>query len=479
MSQDLGITSTTIPTLGVTTYLFGLAIGSLILAPISETYGRKPVYCIALFFFSILVIPCALATNITTIIVVRLFGAMAGSATIASAPGTLGDIVSDEYRALVFSVWSIGPMNGPVIGPILSAFITQYSDWRWATWLILFWGAAAFIMMLSINETYAPALLQQKAKKRRKEHDDSRYWSRYDVRVGFLELMRVNLSRPFVMAVKEPICIFWNTYIGIIYGILYLCFVAYPIVYTEKRGWSISDSSLAFVGIGVGNMVVICCAKPIKMMIEAHKVDPRAGERLPESMMSVVCIAAVLIPIGQLWFAWTCLPASIHPAIPIAAGIPFGCGVGAVFIYASSYLVHSYGIYAASAMAGNAVIRSVLGGVLPLAGHPLYDKLGAHWAGTLLGLLVVAIMPVPFAFYRYGHKIREKSSLIREMREIEQRQEAKRRKAEARMNRQGEKQGMSEKEVPRIHVLDANEVETEMELSRAEGLSTVRRKEEV
>lgn len=479
MSRDLGVTSTTIPTLGVTTYLFGLAIGSLILAPISETYGRKPVYCIALFFFSILVIPCALANNMTTIIVVRLFAAIAGSATIANAPGSIGDIVSDEYRALVFSVWSIGPMNGPVFGPIIGAFVTQYTNWRWATWLILFWGAAATIMMVSIKESYAPALLQQKAKKLRKEHDDSRYWSRYDVRVGFLELMCVNLSRPFIMAVKEPICIFWNTYIGVIYGILYLCFVAYPIVYTEKRGWSISDSSLAFLGIGVGNMVVICSAKPIKMMIEAHKVDPRTGERPPESMMSVVCIAAVLIPIGQLWFAWTCLPASIHPAISIAAGIPFGCGVGAVFIYASNYLVHSYGIYAASAMAGNAVIRSVLGGVLPLAGHPLYDKLGAHWAGTLLGMFVVVLIPIPFAFYRYGHKIREKSSLIREMREIEQRQQAKRSKAEAKTNRQAENQGMSEKEVPTIHVLDANEVEAGTELSRLEGLSTVGGKEGV
>lgn len=470
MKRDLRVTSTTIPTLGVTTYLLGLAIGSLILAPISETYGRRPVYVIAMLIFSILVIPCALAENMTTIIVVRLLGAIAGSATIANAPGTIGDIVSDEYRALVFSIWSIGPMNGPVFGPIIGGYVTQYVNWRWATWLIFIWGAAAFIMMACIKETYAPALLQQKAKKMRKEHDDSRYWSRYDVRVGFLELMKVNLSRPFVMAVKEPICIFWNTYIGIIYGILYLCFVAYPIVYTEERGWSISHSSLAFVGIGVGNMVTICSATPIKKMIDAHKPDPKTGEIPPESMMSVVCIAAVLIPIGELWFAWTCLPASIHPAISIAAGIPFGAGNGAVFIYASNYLVHSYGIYAASAMAGNAVVRSVLAGALPLAGHALYDTLGANWAGTMLGLLEVAIIPIPFIFYRYGGKIREKSILIRQMRDIEQRQEAKRRKAEGRMN--VDAVGGKEVTVPRIQVLDEKEVEAEVELSRVEGLRT-------
>ena len=461
MSADLGISSTTLPTLGITTYLIGIAIGSLVLAPISETYGRKPVYVIALSCFFILVIPCALAKNITTIIVVRLFGAIAGSACIANAPGTIGDIVSDEYRALVFSIWSIGPMNGPVFGPIIGGFVTQYTNWRWANWLIMIWGGIAFLLMSSIRETYAPALLQQKAKKLRKSTGENRHWSRYDVRVGFLELMKVNLSRPFVMAFTEPICIFWNVYIGIIYGILYLCFVAYPIVYTEHRGWTISQSSLAFVGIGVGNMITICCATPIKKMIDAHRPrkDPRTGveEVPPESMMSVVCIAAVCIPVGELWFAWTCLPASIHPAISIAAGIPFGAGNGAVFIYASNYLVHSYGIYAASAMAGNAVVRSILGGTLPLAGQALYSALGANWAGTMLGLLEVAIIPIPFIFYKYGYKIREKSTLIREMRELEERRVAKQRKEEARAARLAG----DEKDVPVIRVTGDKEIEAE------------------
>lgn len=113
--RDFGITDSTLPTLGVTTYLLGLAVGSLVLAPISETYGRRPVYVIALACFFLLVLPGALAKDLTTIIVSRFFAAVAGSACIANAPGTIGDIVSDDRRALVFSIWSIGPMNGPVV----------------------------------------------------------------------------------------------------------------------------------------------------------------------------------------------------------------------------------------------------------------------------------------------------------------------------------------------------------------------------
>lgn len=475
MKKEFGVTDETTPTLGVTTYLLGLAAGSLILAPISETFGRRPVYTIALFFFFILVIPCALATSLTQVIILRFFVAVAGSACIANAPGTIGDIVSDEYRALVFSLWSLGPMLAPVLGPIAGGFITQYVSWRWATWLIVIMGGVSFVMMSCIRETYIPALLQQKAKKMRKQTDEKKYWSRYDVRVGFGELMKVNLSRPFIMAVKEPICIFWNVYMGIVYGILYLCFVAYPIVYTEVRGWSISNSSLAFCGIGIGICITICCASPIKKMIDAHEKDPVTGKVPPEAMLSVICIASVLIPAGELWFAWTCLPVSVHPAISIAAGIPFGAGNVAVFIYASNYIVHSYGIYAASAMAGNAVVRSILGGTLPLAGHAMYNALGANWAGTFLGLLEVALIPIPFIFYRYGHKIRERSVLIREMREIEEKQEAKRAKMEARLRKMQERD--NEESVTKKYGMDDKEMEAEGELSSVEELSV--RKEEV
>lgn len=204
--------------------------------------------------------------------------------------------------------------------------------------------------------------------------------------------------------------------------------MAYPIVFTSIRGWNIAMSGLAFVGIGIGSMSIIVLEPLIRRMINAHQADPDTGGPPPEAMMSIVCIAACLTPIGQLWFSWTCVPRSIHWAAPIAAGIPFGAGNTAIFIYASNYLVHSYGIYAASAMAGNAVIRSFLGGTLPLAGPALYSRIGANWAGTLLGLLEVLIIPIPFMFYRYGATIRRKSALIREMQEEEERQERKRRR---------------------------------------------------
>ncbi|KAL9127990.1 MAG: hypothetical protein Q9217_003251 [Psora testacea] len=414
-------------------------------------YGRRPVYIISMFIFTILIIPCGLATSLPEVIIVRFFGALAGSAMIANSPGTVGDITTDNYRALGFSIWSIGPLNGPTFGPIIGGFSTQYLGWRFTNWIVMMTGGLAVACMCLLKETYSPVLLQKKAALRRKEMDDERYWSRYDnKRVSFLELLKNNLSRPFVMIFTEPICchrsIFWDVYIAIIYGILYLCFVAYPMVFTEMRHWSLGLTGLSFTGIGVGCFLIIGLEPLIRRMINSHKKDPETGKVPPEAMVSIVCIAAVLVPVGELWFAWTCVP-PVHWIVPILAGIPFGAGNTAVFIYASNYLAHSYGsrvfsqiilqptcstqmliipVYAASAMAGNSVIRSLLGGTLPLAGPAMYSTLNPHWAGTLLGLIQVAIIPIPVVFYKYGHRIRMKSTLIQQMRKDQERLQNKR-----------------------------------------------------
>lgn len=301
-------------------------------------------------------------------------------------------------------------------------------------WVVIIAGAVAWVCVACVQETYAPSILRKKAAKKRKETGDNRWWSRYDDEISFYPLLKINLSRPFVLTVTEPICIFWDVYIALIYGILYLCFVAYPIVFADLRGWSPGFAGLAFCGIGLGGMITIVSEPLIRKWINSHPNDPETGSPYPESMVSIVCVAAIAIPLGELIFAWTCTP-NVHWIAPIIAGIPFGAGNAAVFIYASAYLVQCYDIYAASALAGNAVLRSVMGATLPLAGPSLYATLGANWAGTLLGLLEVLCIPIPFIFYRYGHKIREKSKLIRTMREDKEKADKKRKRAEDKAER--------------------------------------------
>ncbi|KAH6689973.1 hypothetical protein VD0002_g6486 [Verticillium dahliae] len=423
--------------LGVTTYLLGLATGSLVVAPLSELYGRRKIYIVCMVLSTIMIIPCALATSLEQMFACRFVGAMFGAALISNSPGTIVDISTEDRRAKYMSLWSIAPLNGPVTGPIIGGFVFQYLGWRWCNWLVLIVAGVSIVMMLTVKETYAPTLLQQKAAKLRKETDDPRWWCRYDAKVSKVELIKTNMSRPFILAATEPILWAANIWISVIYAILYLCFIAYPIVFSEHRGWGPGTSGLAFLGIGIGTLMAIFAEPLLRRIVNAHRHDPATGRPLPESAARIMVLGAILTPLGQLVFSWTCLPVTIHWAIPIAFGIPFGAGNTLSFIYGSNYLAGAYGIYAASALAGNAVIRSIAGGVLPLAGPAMYTTLSPQWAGTLLGLLEVALIPVPLAFWRYGERIRAKSPLIRQMRDEQERLERRKARAEVKREKAG------------------------------------------
>ncbi|GIK00441.1 hypothetical protein Aspvir_004466 [Aspergillus viridinutans] len=407
LQEDFHISKIT-ALLGVTTYLLGIAVRSLFVAPLSEIVGRQPVYIISMSVFLVLILPSALAQNIAAIIVSRFFGGFFGSAMMSNSPASVNDVISDEHRALAFGIWSIGPANGPVYGPIIGGFVFQYLGWRWTNRIVLIIGGVVLVLLASIKETYAPVILKKRAAKRREETNNPKWWTRYDHQQGHL----TNNSCLKDQAHNDSI--FWDSYVAIVYAILYLCFVAYPIAFQQERGWPPGIAGLSFIGIGVGVLIAIALEPLFHRVINAHRKDPETGTVLPEAMVSIVCLGATLLAIGQLWFSWTCGP-HVHWIVPILAGVPFGAGNACVFIYANNYLARSYGIYAASALAGNMVLRSIMGACLPLAGPAMYKALGLSWAGTLLGIVEAVCIAIPTVFYFVRHRIRAASPMIKEI----------------------------------------------------------------
>lgn len=95
-------------------------------------------------------------------------------------------------------------------GPLIGGFVYEYLGWRWDSYIVIIIAGAAIVFMATLKETYAPAILKAKAAKMRKEQDDERYWCRYDERISIFNLLKVNMSRPFILAATEPILWFFN-----------------------------------------------------------------------------------------------------------------------------------------------------------------------------------------------------------------------------------------------------------------------------
>lgn len=92
------------------------------------------------------------------------------------------------------------------------------------------------------------------------------------------------------------------------------------------------------------------------------------------------------------------------------AGIPFAWGNLLIFLSAALYFIDTYGpLNGASAMAANGVARYTMGAIFPLFTFQMYQRLGVGWATSLLGFISVAMLPIPWLFYKYGPRIRAKS----------------------------------------------------------------------
>jgi hypothetical protein len=72
------------------------------------------------------------------------------------------------------------------------------------------------------------------------------------------------------------------------------------------------------------------------------------------------------------------------------------------------YLVDTFHVYAASALAANAVMRSIAGAALPLAGLPMYNRLGMGWGNSILGFIGLALSPAAWLFLKHGEMLRKR-----------------------------------------------------------------------
>lgn len=123
---------------------------------------------------------------------------------------------------------------------------------------------------------------------------------------------------------------------AVIYGTLYLCFAAFPIVFEGGYGWNAGQSGLAFLGILVGMFFgVAIIIYDNKRYVRLHNAT--GGFAPPESRLPTVIIGGGLAVIGLAWFAATASP-NIHWIVPILAGIPFGTGFLLIFMSCINYL---------------------------------------------------------------------------------------------------------------------------------------------
>ncbi|KAI4747425.1 MFS general substrate transporter [Aureobasidium sp. EXF-12298] len=304
-----------VATLGLSLFVVGLGLGPMVMSPLSEFYGRRPIYIGSYTFFLIWLIPCAVAQNIQTMLVARFFDGLAGSAFLSVAGGTVGDLFPKAQLSL--------PMAE--IGPIVGGFINYYTNWRWTFYVLLIWsgGMLAAIIFL-VPETYHPVLLRKKAIKLRKDTGNPAWRAPIEnMNKSVFRTVAWSCVRPFQLLFLEAMCLSLCILSAILLGILYLFFGAFPLVFENNHGFVLWQTGLTFIGIFVGMITGVSC-DPIWRKNYTRLVNKNGGVSEPEFRLPPTILGAVLVPIGLFGFGWTTY--SSHLTGPRSATLHDGPG---------------------------------------------------------------------------------------------------------------------------------------------------------
>lgn len=306
------------------------------------------------------------------------------------------------------AVFSAAPFIGPAIGPLIGGFL-QLAGWRWVYYLqLIVMGTVYIVLVTTVPETYAPVILTRRAKKMRAETGDPSFVTENEIdRLPFAATAKIVLTRPFQLLFTELIVFLISIYMSVLYGMLYMFFVAYPIVYEKDKGMTKGETGLMFIPLAIG---VIGAAALSPLVNKQYIGISRKYNGKPPAEMRLIPMmwSCWLVPIGMFIFAWTSF-AELHWIGPAIGGLPIGFGF--IFLYnsANNYMVDTYQHQAASALAAKTFLRSMWGAVTVLFTAAMYAKMGTQWASCFLAFLGLACCAIPYLFFFYGARIRSRS----------------------------------------------------------------------
>ncbi|EPE24961.1 MFS general substrate transporter [Glarea lozoyensis ATCC 20868] len=416
IGNDLHIQNESVQSLTLSIFVLGFAFGPMILAPLSEIYGRAPVLQASNLLFIVFNLACGFAKSTAQLIIFRLIAGLGGSAPLALGSGVLGDLFTADERGLAVSIYSFFPILGPAIGPICGGFITEYSTWRWGFWGTTIFGFPVLIAgTFFLEETYPPVLLMRKKVRLAKETGNVYLFTKYEKQHTSLAAeIGDAVMRPMKLMTTQILIIVLGLYNAYLYGIMYIVLVSFPKLWQKQYGESVSIGGLNYITLGIGYCLGIQLSSYFQDKLYRKLKIKNNGIGLPEFRAPLMIPTAIMLPIGLFVYGWTA-EYKVHWIFPSLGAACFAAGIMIGFNALITYIVDSYPTYSASAIAASSLLRSLAAFVFPLFAPAMYEKLGYGWGNSLLGFVALAIGgPAPICLWLWGAKLRAKSKFATE-----------------------------------------------------------------
>lgn len=236
---EFGSTNQSYLVILVSIWELGEGLGPFIVAPLSEIYGRLPVYHVANVLFLLCSVAGALSNSLGMLLAFRFLNGFT-VASITLGPAMVGDMFKVEERGTAMAALYMGPLLGPLCAPIVGGFLAHAEGWRWNFWLISIAVAAiqipSFIFMRETS-TKRPTQRAQTADER--------------TSAQMTRAVKQAVIRPLRFLILCPVVAIMALYAAIICAFLYIILTTLTSGLESVYGFSENSAGLAYVAMGM------------------------------------------------------------------------------------------------------------------------------------------------------------------------------------------------------------------------------------
>ena len=136
----------------LTSYVVAAAVMTAPVGWLATRFGIKKLLITCVTGFTVASMLCGIAQNIEEIVLFRVLQGMFGAALVPLSQSVMLEIYPPERRGWAMSLWGMGVMIGPIMGPILGGWLTEYYSWRWVFFINLPFGIATALGLLAFMD---------------------------------------------------------------------------------------------------------------------------------------------------------------------------------------------------------------------------------------------------------------------------------------------------------------------------------------
>ncbi|TDZ68043.1 Itaconate transport protein [Colletotrichum trifolii] len=402
--------------LTVTAFLAMQGVSPMLWGPLSDRYGRRPVFvvCLTVLIGACIGIALCPTDAFWPLLVLRCLQAAGCASTIALGAGVIGDISTPEERGGFFGMFNLGPMISPCIAPAIGGVLSDTLGWRSIFWFLVIMAVCCLLFILlflpetlrnlvgngsiTLGGIYTPfvPLVGRTLQKRKPSA------SKPGVRPSI---------NPFVILVYPDVAI-TLIFTGIVYAVNNTVVTTVASSFAKVYPW-LSETALGLCYLPTGFGMIVGTTLTGKLLDWDYarikrRVEASDGPvEFPKEYARLRTMPVLLVLFSGAVIAWGfCVDKGVHLAIPLALQVVLGYTSISILNTTMTLMIDILQTRSSAATACTNLVRCLLAALLVALIDRMTEALRFSWSYVLLGGVCAMMFPLMYIEMKTGPKWR-------------------------------------------------------------------------